>query len=136
MVPLVKTPYVTIQKRGVFSFNKASQAALGMPDAVELLYDPSERIIGVRPVEPAVEHAYPLRPNAREAGFMVSGTAFVKYYGISCDVSRRFQAYMEEGILCIDLKQEGTEVTSNRNGRGKQSPSTETDPTEAGQIAL
>ena len=38
MVPLVKKPTVTIQKRGTLSFNKAAQVALGEPEAVELLY--------------------------------------------------------------------------------------------------
>ena len=57
MVPLVKQPYVTIQKRGTMSFNKSAHMALGEPETVELLYDPNERIIGVRAIDPDVEHA-------------------------------------------------------------------------------
>lgn len=121
MVPLAKAPYVTIQRRGTMSFNAAAHAALGQPEAIELLYDPDERIIGVRGVDPTVEHAYPLRtmPGKHESGFIVSGTAFTKFYGISTEISKRYRAELDGDILCIDLKQPGTEVTSNRKGRGK-----------------
>jgi hypothetical protein len=123
MVPLAKAPYVTIQKRGTMSFNAAAHAALNSPEAIELLYDPEERIIGVRGVDSSAEHAYPLRimPGKHQSGFIVSGTAFTKYYGIPTDVSKRYPAKMDGDVLCIDLKQPGTEVTSNRNGRKSQS---------------
>jgi hypothetical protein len=119
MVPLAKAPYVTIQKRGTLSFNASAQAALGSPVAIELLYDPEERVIGVRGVEPTVEHAYPIRPlpSKHNSGFIVSGTAFTKYYGIPTKVSKRWPARMEDGVLCIDLTEPGTEVTSNRSNR-------------------
>ncbi len=121
-VPLVKQPYVTIQKRGVFSLNKAAHDELGTPEAIELLYDPDEKIVGIRGVKASVEHAYPLRSGVanRESSFLVSGRAFTQYYGIETDVSRRWPAYMDDGILCIDLKQPRTDVTGNRNGRGKK----------------
>ena len=47
MVPLVKQPTATLQKRGTMSLNKAAHVALGSPDAVELLYDRAEQIIGM-----------------------------------------------------------------------------------------
>ncbi len=122
MVPLTKVPYVTLQKRGTISFNQAAHAALGSPDAIELLYDPEERVIGVRAVDPSVEHAYPTRGVGGDQGkatrtFLVSGAAFVKFYGIPNDISTRYPAHMEDDILFIDLKQEGTVVTSNRSAR-------------------
>jgi hypothetical protein len=121
MVPLAKQPYMTLQRRGTMSFNAAAHAALGMPQAVELLYDPDERIIGVRAVEPTVEHAYPLRsPGNTERSFILSGTAFTKYYGIDTTRSVRRPAYLEGDVLCVDLKDPGTEVTSNRTGTGRR----------------
>ncbi|MEV7970047.1 hypothetical protein AB0O34_29290 [Sphaerisporangium sp. NPDC088356] len=117
LVPLVRQPFVTIQKRGTMSMNAAAFAELGEPEAVELLYDPAERIIGFRPVEKESEHAYPLRPQAGKSvgPYIVSGTAFTKYYNIDTSVSRRWTSYIDDGILCIDLKQSGTVVTSNRS---------------------
>jgi hypothetical protein len=115
MAPAVKEPYVTIQKRGVMSFNSAARAALGDPEAIEMLYDPDESLIGFRPVAPETHHAYPIRPSNRsEKTFMVSGLAFTKYYDIDTSVSRRYVAEMRDGVLCVDLKKEGHVVTSNR----------------------
>lgn len=119
MAPLVKQPYVTIQRRGTMSFNKAAHRALGSPEAIELLFDANEQIIGVRAVDPHVEHAYPIRMTNAETSFIVSGRAFTHYYGIETEISRRYPAETIDGVLCIDLKGGGTEVTSNRKGRTK-----------------
>ncbi|MQA15703.1 MAG: hypothetical protein GEV09_16530 [Pseudonocardiaceae bacterium] len=119
---------MTIQKKGTLSLNKAAQVALGEPDAVELLFDASERIVGMRGADLSLAHAYPLR--AQKPGFgpyVVAGTAFTKYYGIDTTTARRWIAYMDEGVLCLDLKEEGTIATSNRNGHG----SSDEEPTAA-----
>ncbi|WP_369197603.1 hypothetical protein [Streptomyces djakartensis] len=117
MAPLVKQPFVTIQKRGTLSLNAAAHALLGKPDAVELLYDRDEQIVGLRAVPKGSEHAYPLRSQGGKSvgPYIVSGTAFAKYYKIDTEVSRRWVASLVDDVLCIDLKQEGTVVTSNRS---------------------
>ncbi|MCA1670963.1 MAG: hypothetical protein LC799_01725 [Actinobacteria bacterium] len=121
MVPLAEKPYVTIQKRGNLALNRSAHAALGEPAAVELLYDPENKIIGLRAVEVGVEHAYPLRSQGgKDVGpYLVAGMAFTKYYGIDTTTARRFPATMDEDVLCVDLNQPGTVVSSNRNGRGR-----------------
>jgi hypothetical protein len=112
MVPLVKQPYVTIQRRGTISLNASAHDQLGAPEAVELLYDKDERIVGFRAVPKEAEHAYGLRAAGKT--YVVSGTAFTKYYKIDTSVSRRWAARMDGDVLCVDLKSDGTEVTSNR----------------------
>lgn len=76
--------------------------------------------MSVLAVDPTVEHAYPLRAptTKKERSFILSGTAFTKYYGIDTTVSIRRRAYMDDGVLCIDLNDPGTVVTSNRQGTG------------------
>ena len=120
MVPLAEKPYVTIQKRGNLALNKSAHAALGEPKAVELLFDPGDHIMGFRPVDVGVEHAYPIRSQGgKDVGpYIVAGMAFTKYYGIDTTAARRFPATMDDGVLCIDLNQPGTVVSSNRKGRG------------------
>lgn len=122
MVPLIQQPYVTLQKRGTISMNRSAYHALGGPEAVELLYDHEASIVGFRAVEPTVEHAYALRAmgaRKEDSGtFMLSGTAFFKYYKIDTSEARRYPATMTDGVLCLDLSQEGTVVTSNRSGSG------------------
>ena len=118
LVPLKKQPLVTIQKRGTISLNKSAHIALGAPEAVELLYDQDEMIVGLHPVEATVEHAYPLRSaSGKDTGpFVISAIAFTKFYRINTDVSLRWAAYIEGDVLCIDTKSPGTPVTSNRAG--------------------
>ena len=128
MVPLAKSPYVTIQTRGVMSLNAAAHAALGAPEAVELLYDAGAKIIGLRAVSPETEHAYPIRgmgSGKRHEGtsYMVSGTAFTKYYEIPTEVSTRYPAVLDDGILCIDLAKGGTVVTVTRKKPAAPRPS-------------
>jgi hypothetical protein len=121
LIPLVKKPSVTIQKRGILSFNKAAYVALGSPKAVELLFDKSRRIIGIRPVDPTVDHAYPMRSQASkdDGPFLVAGGLFTKYYEIPTDESRRWSVDIEDGVLLIDLRRPGQVVTSNRIGSAR-----------------
>ena len=116
MVPYAKQPYVTLQKRGILSFNKSAYAALGSPEAVELLYDRDSRVIGVRPIDARAEHAYPIRSALTKSGssYLVSGTAFVQYYGIPAETSIRYAAFKDGDVLCMDLNGEGTEVSAAR----------------------
>lgn len=127
MIPLVKKPSITIQKRGTMSINKAAHMALGSPAAVELLYDKTEQIVGLRAVDPVVDHAYPVRAqnNKDDGPFILSGSAFTKYYKINTSEARRFTAEMQGDVLCINLRGDGTVVTSNRNGSAR---SNETEP--------
>jgi hypothetical protein len=124
MIPLVSQPYVTLQKRGTISMNKAAHHLLGAPEAVELLYDRDASIIGFRAVDPKMEHAYAIRAmgsRKEESGtYMVSGIAFFKYYKIDTAEARRYAVTLnDDGILVLDLNQRGTIVTSNRSGTGK-----------------
>lgn len=47
---------------------------------------------------------------------IVACTAFTQHYGIDTSVSRRYVPYVEDGILCFDLKGESVEVIGNRAG--------------------
>ena len=117
LIPLNKRPYVTIQKRGTISMNKAAYVALGEPQTVELLFDCNERLVGLRGIEYMAEHAYPVRGVGDEpTSYLVAGTAFAKHYGIDTSASRRWPAELIQDVLSIDLKTDGTVVTSNREG--------------------
>lgn len=110
--PLNGQSYVTVQRRGTMSMNTAAYNALGSPAAIELLYDAAERIIGMRPAEQSSEYAYPMR--GVRGSYVLSGIAFANYYGIDTSVSRRYPAYVEDGVLCVDLKGESTELVGRR----------------------
>lgn len=126
MAPQARAPYITIQKRGTISLNKAAHLALGEAEAVELLYDKNEHIVGLRGVLVSAPHAYALRgAGGKEDSattFIFSGTAFVKYYGIDTSESRRWEAELVDDILCISLDSEATVVTGNRSGKSVGEP--------------
>ena len=114
-----KSPMVTIQRGGAFSLNKAAEQLVGSPEAVELLYDPDERLIGFRPVDPASPRAFPVRPQGKNATtFMIAGKMFSKHYKLEADRARRYAVTMQDGILVLDLKSDSVDVTGPRARSG------------------
>ncbi len=94
---------VTIQKRGVFTFNHAAYTALGHPEAVVLLFDEGHQRVGLQAAELSRPAAYPVRHNQKKTTHMVSGGLFTQHYRIPADRARTFRARMEGDILCFDL---------------------------------
>lgn len=109
----VGQPFVTIQKKGVLSLNRAAFEALEGPDAVELLYDSEARLVALRKVDSSVDHAYHVRaPVENHATWLISVGAFVNYYEIDTSRSVRRAARMEGDLLVIDLNDPGVEPRS------------------------
>lgn len=102
-------PSITIQRRGLLSLNSAAYRALGAPAAVELLFEAEERIVGLRATDPHESHSAMVR-SARSGRppFLISATAFVRYYEIDTSTAVRRPAYLRDNILCIDLAPDGT----------------------------
>jgi hypothetical protein len=113
-MPSKGQPAVTLQKRGALSLNNAAFEAIGSPSFVELLYDREEQLIGIRRSDEETPHAYAVRGTGiNQATRVVSGKAFLNYYDIPRDVARRWIAEERDGMLVIDLKQPGTEVSGH-----------------------
>jgi len=109
------SPFVTIQRKGPLSLNRAAHEAIGAPKTAELLFDRESRKIGVKPVEPTSPRGFPVRPQGKNGStFMIAGQSFTKYYGIDTTVARRYAAVEEDGILVIDLKADSVDVTGPR----------------------
>lgn len=124
MAPLAKAPSVTIQKRGTISINRVAHKMIEEAATVELLFDPEAHVIALRPSTES--HAYPIRNAQRGSGqTQLSATAFTQYYGIDTEVSRRYEPYLEDGMLCINLDGKSVEVTSNRAKRKPDAPEEE-----------
>jgi hypothetical protein len=119
VAPSRTEPFVTVQKRGLFSMNKAALELLGNPEALELLFDPDEQIIGFRGVDKGKRYAVPVRKQARSNSYLVGGQAFTKHFGIDTNVSRRFEAEMVEDVLAVDLQGGGVEATPGRRTKDR-----------------
>ncbi len=110
-----RQPFVTIQKKGVISLNKAAFEELDSPESVELLYDREARLVGLRKVDSSVEHAYAVRaPVEGHATFLLSGAAFVSYYEIDTSKSVRRAARRDGDMLVVDLNDPGVESASEQ----------------------
>lgn len=128
MAPLAKAPSVTIQKRGIFSINRAAHKLIGEPETVELLFDREDNLIAMRPSSES--HAYAIRPQtSRDTGQVIlSATAFTQFYDIDTVVSRRFKPFEQDGMLCIDLNGPSVEVVGNRAKRDDSEDPEDVDP--------
>ena len=112
-------PTVTITARHQVALNRAAVEAIHSPDAVELLYDRTARIVGIRAAtDPEGATAHALRAAGASDGRRFSAKQFLTHFGVTVDQSLRWPAYMADGILCIDLSQPGTPSSSNRLGTG------------------
>jgi len=81
---------------------------------VELLWNRSKQLVGIRPTAPGLEHAYKLRQRERATttNHVVSFIAFANRYGIPIKTapSRRFVVDVRDGMLILDLKKKPVEI--------------------------
>lgn len=123
--PLPTVPTVTVQKRGLISLNRAAHGLIGDAEAVELLWDPERRVIGLRPATLANQNAYPVRVQnvgSNKGPMLVAANLFTQYIGLDTTVAKRWTPSVEDGILVIDLATPGVVATSNRSRSGPSAP--------------
>lgn len=108
---------VTVQRTGLLSFNVAAIIEIGQPEAVVFLVDAGERLLGFRPatLRRGGRKAFAVR---RQGGgnkaCVVSAMSVLRHLDVDLSESRRYPLVAIDGTPCIDLKQPGTIVTSNR----------------------
>ncbi len=111
----VEEPMFTLQARGLLSLNNAAYRALGQPGHVALLYDVTQRIVGLRTVGEDWPNAYRVRPQG--SSYIVGAQGFIAYYGIKPLVAQRFVGHdYGEGVWGFALA-EGQAVTNRRGAR-------------------
>ena len=110
----VKELYVTIQRRGTLSLNRAAFRAIGSPEYAELLFNRSQRLIGIRPAKTPSGRTVPVRKQGQSESYLIAGLTFTKEYDIDSSVARRFVATMQGNMLIIDLNSPSTDATGPR----------------------
>ena len=103
--PRTPWPRVSILKRGAISFNEAAFGALGSPKAVQLLFNRTEQLVGIRPCDPSHPSAHSVRSQAGARSYVVGCQGFLQFCGIKTDVSRRYRGRLQGSMLEVDLKQ-------------------------------
>ncbi len=120
MAPALSEPTATLQMKGTLGLNRAAMDALGDPEAVELLYDPKARVIGLKPMAPSERRAYPIRRQKSSNSFIVSLTKLCTHYGIDTGTARRYAPTLLDGVLIIELDKSVGDATGPRLGHKRE----------------
>lgn len=109
--PYQKAKTVTVTRRGLLNFSPSAMAALGNPQAVVYLVDREERLLGFRGATCRTRNAYTVRAPGRST----QASHALGELGADLTESRRYPLIILGGVQCIDFKQPGDIVTSNRS---------------------
>lgn len=110
-VALRRAASVTIGKGGQLLLSPVAWLLLDGTEAVDLMFDPDQHVIGIRPS--AADNAFRVS-GYRQRTKIISGRSFLAYFKIEWR-SMRFPAFLHDGVLCVDVSGPGLEVTSNAN---------------------
>ena len=93
------SPFVTLNKLGRLSMNKTATARLEHEavESVLLLWDPSKRQIGIRPITKKDPRAYKLAYGKKGNGAGFSAKTFMDYIGYDYKESRSVPVRWDEG---------------------------------------
>lgn len=109
---------VTLNKKNVLTINRFTAKLLGNPEAVILMFDKKESVIGVVPSNLRDKYAFALKPKGRvNCNWVVNTAPFCRHFGIIIDRTEKFDdaELDDEGILRLDLRK--THNVSNRKRR-------------------
>ena len=96
---------ISISRKRVITLNRAAMKMLGAPDAVRLLFDEKNSVIGVSKSSRLNTEAFPVRPK-NDTNWVINAAPFCRHFKISPDSTERFDEpeLDDEGILRLDLK--------------------------------
>ena len=100
----------------MISLNKTAHDLIDNNDTVELLYDRDRQVMALRAADESAPHAYAVRTGSKRGPgqAMIAATGFTAHYDIDTTATRRWKPFVEDGMLCRDLSEEGTVITGNR----------------------
>lgn len=97
----VDIPTVTLSKNGEIAPNMVTvQRWLQNIEYVQLLFDAEGQRIGIKPVDKDADSIYPIR-KFKNGSVKISGTAFLKHYGLLGSETKRFHAEWDEGVKAV-----------------------------------
>ena len=112
--PKTTEPMVTMQRRGIFSLNRAAFEAMGEPKKVDLYFNERENIVAFVPAEEDSLSAYPPREQGNRANYYGAGQLFTRHNRIDSSVARRYRPTIKDYILFLDLKGPSMDATGAR----------------------
>ncbi len=98
--------YVTMNRMGDIVMSRVTYEMLGSPPAFVMLYDKTNRRIGLKPAALATRNAYPARVASRAGAKKIHGHRLTREHRI--DLPQTVQFYDadldEDGVLVLDLR--------------------------------
>lgn len=95
---------VSLNPRGVFGLNQKAVGLLGAPEAVVMLFDKANRLIGLKASSPDVNHAYELKQQGTSQNYFLRAKSFCNFYGIdTADTVVFNDVQMEDGVIVLQL---------------------------------
>ncbi|MGD9561733.1 MAG: hypothetical protein AB7F88_05890 [Pyrinomonadaceae bacterium] len=108
---------VSINMKHVLTLNKYTRSLLGDPEAVLVMFDKRESIIGLSPTHAADKDGFQVKPKGGGQNFVIHIAPFCRHHNIMIEATERFAepGLSREGYLTLDLK--NTINVSNRRKR-------------------
>ncbi|MBK8466210.1 MAG: hypothetical protein IPL32_10305 [Chloracidobacterium sp.] len=108
---------ITINHKSVLTFNRFAVNELNNADAVKLLFEKKESLIGIVASSLNDKDAFPLKPK-NSVNWVVNAAPFCRHHKIVIEKTEKFDHPVidEKGILWLDLK--ATHDVSVRRKRG------------------
>lgn len=109
-------PIGTLRSDGSLNLNPSAYELMERPESVELLFDPQNKVIGLR--ESDEYHAYKVA--AMPGGWKaVATTSMLKFYGVKISESTRYEITYRDGLTRINLRKPVEIVSRPRKPRGE-----------------
>ena len=98
--------YVTMYRKGDIVMSRVTYEMLGAPKAFLILYDRTNRRIGLKPTHISTKNAYPALVSNRAGAKMVRGHRLTREQHIDLPATMRFYDadINDDGILILDLR--------------------------------
>ena len=97
--------YASINSIGSVVINQATFDAMERPDAVALMYELETRTIGLKPVPPTADNAFPVFLNGKSGHRRITCGALLREHDLKIERTVRFPTVrVEDGVLLLELK--------------------------------
>ncbi len=95
---------VSLNARGNFALNQKAVDLLGNPEAIVLMYDRVNRLIGLKTSSADVNHAYQLKRQGTSQSYFLRAKSFCNFYGIDIADTVVFNdAKLEDGMIVLQI---------------------------------
>jgi len=92
---------VSLSAKGLIAINNLAFQSLAEPEAVELMFDKANKVIGIRKCDPKLKNAFAVKKQARSNSYYVRAMAFCRFYNI----------VVKQTVAFTDLELEGDVLT-------------------------